>query len=360
MPRGTEPSGPIVPGGRQLSGPTEQSRRAVLGRRTGGIIVLVAVILGSLLVARIGGTRVAGTAIPQPGLGAPTVGECVMSIVGPAAGPLAIAVPPSPVSVATVGESAATFAPCTEPHVGEVVAYLSLASTSVTTAHSPPPTSDGTPAGSAAEPTAAAAAAAVSDGQWCQMVAGTYRDQTSARYGNGSDGLWHPSIGQRFVAILSAPTLDPAGPRWAACALLSPGLELYSGSYVRSLANLPAPAPFGLCRTGEPADHWVSCTAAHRVQDFGTTLGQGVSPDEALVSCQFLIKRMTRMQDITNGGLLRVDVVDFPAGSVNGGTFGTPDPDGPSSAATCRLSVVGSGQLVGTLIGLGDRPLPLG
>ena len=152
MPRGTEPSGPIVPGGRQLSGLTEQSRRAVLGRRTGGIIVLVALFSGHCWWPGSAGPGWPGPRSRNRGLGAPTVGECVMSIVGPAAGPLAIAVPPSPVSVATVGESAATFAPCTEPHVGEVVAYLSLASTSVTTAHSPPPTSDGTPAGSAAEP----------------------------------------------------------------------------------------------------------------------------------------------------------------------------------------------------------------
>jgi hypothetical protein len=264
------------------------------------------------------------------------------------------------VSVATIGESAATFAPCSDLHVGEVVAYLSLASTSVTTAHSAPTPGAGAPSGGgAADPTASAAASAVSDGQWCQMVAGTYRDQTSARYGNGSDGLWRPSIGQRFVAILSAPTLDPAGPRWAACALMSPGLELYSGSYVRSLANLPAPAPFGLCRAGEQADQWVSCSAPHRIQDFGTTVKQGVSADKALASCRFLIQRMTRMQDITNGGLLRVDMLNFPVGTGNGGSFGT-DPAGGSTVSTCRLSVVGSGQLVGTLIGIGDHPLPMG
>ena len=160
----------------------------------------------------------------------------------------------------------------------------------------------------------------MSDTQWCQLVAGTYQEQNAARYGTGPGG-WAPSIGPRFVAILSAPTLDPAGRRWAACALLSPGLEPYSGSYLRSLAGLPAPAPFGLCQSGQPVDQWVSCVAPHRSQTFGTDVQQGVSASDRLASCRSLIERTTGMKDVTSGGVLRVEVVGGPAGHGNGGNI---------------------------------------
>jgi hypothetical protein len=325
----------------------------VLTSRSTGVVLLLAVLVGSLLVSRIGGARVAGTAMAQPGSGAPAVGECVGSIVGLPMMPM-FAAPPSPVSIATVGETSAIFASCSAPHVGEVVAYLSLVATPDT--QSPTATFGADAPSAAVQPTATAAAAAVSDGQWCQMVAGTYREQTVLRYGYGQDPQWAPSIGQRFVAILSAPTPDPTGPRWAACALLSPGLEPYSGSYVRSLAGLPAPAPFGLCRTAEPTDQWVSCIAPHRSQVFGTAVQRDVSPDEQTASCRSLIERMTRMQDVTNDGVLRVEVTGAPARNGSGGNSGTPD---PASILDCRLTVVGAGDLVGTLVGIGSRPLPM-
>ncbi len=343
----------------------------VLTGRLTGMVLLVAVLVGSLLVSRIGGARVAGTAMAQPGSGAPAVGECVADIVGPPTMPMSVG-PRSPVSIVTVGETSVTFADCAGSHVGEVVAYQSVATNSGSGTPAPagvdgsPPTRTAAAEAStaadasaaAAEPTAVAAASAVSDSQWCQLVAGTYQEQNDARYGTGPGG-WAPTIGPRFAAILSAPTLDPAGGRWAACAMLSPGLEPYSGSYLRSLAGLPAPAPFGLCRTDRPVDQWTSCVAPHRSQTFGTDVQQGVSAAEQLASCRSLIERTTGMRDVTSDGLLRVDVVGGPAANSNGGNFGTPDGADPSSVTSCRLTVVGAGHLVGTLVGIGNRPLPM-
>lgn len=347
-----------APGGRALPA-------TVLTSRLTGVVLLVAVLVGSLLVSRIGGARVAGTAMAQPGSGAPAVGECVAGIVGPPTMPMSVG-PRSPVSIVTVGETSVTFADCDGTHVGEVVAYQSVATTSGSGTPAPagvdrsPPTRTVPADASAAagEPTAVAAASAVSDSQWCQLVAGTYQEQNAARYGTGPGG-WAPTIGPRFAAILSAPTLDPAGGRWAACALLSPGLEPYSGSYLRSLAGLPAPAPFGLCQTDRPVDLWTSCVAPHRSQTFGTDVQQGVSAEEQVASCRSLIERTTGMQDVTSDGFLRVDVVGGPAGNSNGGNFGTPDAAEPSSVTSCRLTVVGAGHLVGTLVGIGNRPLPM-
>jgi hypothetical protein len=67
---------------------------------------------------------------------------------------------------------------------------------------------------------------------------------------------------------------------------------------------------------------------------------------------------MTGMADISAGGGLRLIVAEetppaggtSPDGAVNGSVGG----------ASCRLSVVGDAELVGTLIGIGQGRLPLG
>lgn len=312
----------------------------VLTRRSAGVLLLIAAVIGSLLVTRIGGSRISGTAIPRPGVGAPAVGGCLVTVLGPPAMPLLAPGPPSPVSIASVGETSVAFADCAGAHLGEVVAYRAVPAPVAPDPNESPATT------ARAEPTATAAASAVSDGQWCQGVAADYREHSVARFGNGADVMWEPATGQRFVVILSAPTLDPTAPRWAACAFLSPGLEPYSGSYVRSLANLPAPAPFGLCRSAGAEDSWASCAGPHRIQEFGTAARLDLSSPAALAGCRSLIEQMTRMKDVTDGGTLRIEIA---GDAVRGGS---------GAVVSCRLVVVGDGQLVGTLVGLGDRPVP--
>jgi hypothetical protein len=167
------------------------------------------------------------------------------------------------------------------------------------------------------------------------------------------------------VAILSTPSSDPAESPWAACAVVSPELEAYRGSYLASFAQGPSPAPFGLCRPND-ADRWVSCVAPHRTQVFGTVTGQRASAAADSASCRGLIAGMTGMADISAAGALRLDVDGEapPAGgkSLGGAADGSVNPvtAGPTGDASCRLSVVGDGELVGTLIGIGQGRLPLG
>ena len=84
-----------------------------------------------------------------------------------------------------------------------------------------------------------------SDTQWCGDIADGYRLRATSLYWAAAGRLWEPATNQRFVAILGA-----SPDSWAVCAVLAPGLELYSGSLVQSLAGQPAPAPFGQCRSG--------------------------------------------------------------------------------------------------------------
>jgi hypothetical protein len=326
-------------------------------RRVAGVVLLLAVVLASLVISRIGGVRVGGTAVAAPGATVPAVGDCLGDVTGPLTIPSLGAFPPSPSSVASVGETSVTFTDCGGQHVGEVVAYRSVPG-----------------------PGEGAAGTPVSDGEWCREVAAGYRSHSIWRFRSASEGLWEPSTGQRFVAILSAPVQRS----WAACAVVSPGLESYVGSFVQSLADQPAPAPFGHCRSDDPIDRWVSCTSPHRVQEFGTAVTGGMSPRAAIEACRSLIEQMTGLRDVNAGGVLRVVVVggglvadggaDGSAagdsgGGVGGGDFGADDSGGgfggadargdESELGRCRLGAVAPNQLVGTLIGIGNGPLPL-
>jgi hypothetical protein len=312
-----------------------------MSRRAVGVAVLFVALLCSVVVAKAGGLRMAGTAMLPPGLGTPTLDDCLTSI----SGPLATGIPPSPVSIDSAGATAVTFADCAGDHRGEVAAIRRMQVQPTGTADS-----------------------ADSDGEWCQQVAVGYRSYWLYRLRDASIGLWVPVTGERFVAILSAPSADSADPRWAACAVLPPGLEPYRGSYIGSLTHDRTPGPFGLCRSGDENDRWVSCVTPHRTQVFGTAGGQPLSARQGSSACRALIAGMTGMPDISAGGVLRVVVVGGGSGPTSGAAQGGAV-DGPGNTGTsvsdsfhharCELTVVGDGRLNGTLIGIGRGPLPL-
>jgi len=298
--------------------------------RLAGVLLLVAVVLGSVLFARIDGRRVAGVATAVPGATAPSVGDCVAGVAGPLTVPTRAAFPPSSLSVASVGETSVTYSDCSGEHVGEVVAYRLT------------PVTDGEPSKEL-------------DNAWCQDVGAGYQSMMQWRFRGATSGLWQPSTNQRFVAILSASTEGS----WGACAVLAPGLELYPGSFVESMSGQQAPPPFGLCRSGDHADRWVSCSSPHRVQEFGVAVEAGMSSREAVAACGELIKAMSGMPDVNAGGLLKVQVVGGNT-EAGGGDFGDADLDPDSTFGRCRLIVVGPHQLTGTLLGIGANELPLG
>ena len=292
-----------------------------MSRRVDGVLLLVAVLTGSLLLARVDGIRIAGTAVAVPGAGVPSAADCLTEVAGPFVA-AASQSPPSPSSVTTVGQSEVSFSDCADQHVGEVVAFRmtpTRASGSVTDQ---------------------------SDSTWCRDVAQGYGPAPAA-------GWWKRVTTHRFVAILSASTEYS----WAACAVVAPGGEQYPGSYVASLAGTSAPAPFGRCRTGDRADRWVSCALPHRVEEFGVAVHSGLSTRGAVAECQELVAEMTGMPDINAGGVLKIQVVGGRTPGTN--DLGDADPTGVPEFGRCRLVAVGPHQLTGTVIGIGTGDLPL-
>jgi hypothetical protein len=306
----------------------------MISRRVAGAGLLVVALVGLLVINGLRGVRVAGTAIAPPGRSAPAVGDCLIqlrtaSLTGPAAGR------PASEPVIGISEDAVSFARCgSADQLGEVVGYQQY------------------PQQSAATDT---------DIGWCQQISDDYRAHQVYRFKDAAGGLWEPSTGQRYVAVLSRPNADQHEPRWVACAVLAPYVESYRGSYLRSLADAPAPPPFGLCLTGGEAPRWVSCLTGHRTQELGTGTGQPMTARAGIAACQTLIASMTGLPDITAGGRLRVEVVGGspPPAELATGAEPGPSTRGSAGPGSCRLSVLGQQQLVGTLIGVGTGALPI-
>jgi hypothetical protein len=291
----------------------------------------VVAVLAALVASRVGGTRIAGRAIAPAGLGAPSVGECVRSFTDPAAAappvqefdaardPRTSAGRAALPAVGVVGEPDVTFTDCSGNHLAEVVAYRRM------------------PRQVASDADRGA------DVDWCRSVARDYLAHVQWWVNDAAGGTWLASTGQRFTAVLSAPFILADEPRWSACLVLPPAGESYRGSYLRSLAFEPAPAPFGRCFDRVLPRVPVSCAQPHNVQEFGVSSGRPTVAEESAARCRDLIEAMTGMDDISEGGRLRVDVYSEAA---------------PGGATSCRLSVVGDGRLTGTLIGIGTAPLP--
>lgn len=286
-------------------------------RRPCGVMLLIDALLGSLLIPRVGGMRIVGTVSP---IGtAPQVGACLHAATGSLAASTRGGFPPVPLSVTSVGETTVSFSDCSDQHVGEVVAVR------LTPRHH----SDGT-------------IRDVSDTEWCNSIASSNRTRTIKRFSHSPDDAWKPETSLRFLAILGGYRETS----WAACAVLAPGFELYSGSYISSLEGRPTPAPFGTCRSGRNPDRQVSCTSPHSVQEFAVSAG-GSSSTDVVGRCTSLVQAMTGLPDVNADGLFRVQVVhDSP-------------PAGDVYVDRCRLTVVAPHRLIGTMIGVGAGKLPL-
>ncbi|MET0862851.1 MAG: hypothetical protein ABWZ98_00815 [Nakamurella sp.] len=306
-------------------------------RRLTGVGLLVGVVVCALVVSGVQGVRVAGIPSAPPGLREPSVGDCLLTVSDSAG---LVPHPGRPVlqPVSGVSQDAAIFGRCSPAgQLGEVVGYQQYPSQSV---------------------------AAGADIAWCQQVSEDYRGHQQWRYKEAAGGLWEPLTGQRFLTVQGRPSADQQEPRWAACVLLAPNLEIYTGSFLRSLAEDPAPSPFGVCMDGGETQRWVSCDIGHRTQEFGTGTGQPMTARDAVAACQTLISRMTGMPDITASGLLRVEVIGgWPDGTGAADDGGTSQPDRPiggsAGPGSCRLSILGEQRLFGTLIGIGSGTLPV-
>ena len=291
-------------------------KRGVL--RLVGAVALVAVLVLAAAVARVLAPPVAGGASAAPVAGAPRVGDCVVT------DPFTFPAPNQ--------EPSATFGPCSSPHAGEVVGVAIDRSTF------PAMIMDQL---SVPDPRGCSGAAALALG-----LAGV------------PDSVRPWTI--REIAPVDVVGPDPrqraAGQGWVACVAYTSESAL-----VRPLSELfvagTLPGAFGTCET----DVVGSCGREHTDQTFADVDLTYAMPTAQLLTarCRAAIAALTRMPDVTAGGRLRVDADVRYYDAAGYPHAGYPTSGSQPATATCGLHLLGAGQLVSTLVGLGAAPLPL-
>ena len=83
---------------------------------------------------------------------------------------------------------------------------------------------------------------------------------------------------------------------------------------------------------------------------------QEMSADVAMAACQRIVRSVTGATDPTYGGLLTINVQTLSLRTLDQAETAAAQDD---HAQDCYVELTGAGALTGTIIGLGDRPLPL-
>ena len=303
--------------------------------------MLLAALLGAVTFPLLAGKPEAGTPVAQLIAGPPAVGSCVSGLTYPD--------PTLPAAGAARTLPVATVVPCAGEVMGEIM--------SVTR-------SSGPSGVSAPEP----------DGGCRSQVEG-YLGTTPTTDILGVQ--WNKNLDVDTVTVGPNAHDRAAGRTWTAC-VLSPTNQLYRATALRSSWSAGRlPDAFGLCWAENLVQHGVptNCVSPHRTQQLGygfvaSTARSAPSPadpsasdpsnsnpaasdpsavasaDPAAVAagCAQLAATMMKAQDPTRGGLLAVKVV----ADTSGAPF-----------VQCAVAVVGNRKLTGSLIGIGNKPLPL-
>ena len=315
-----------------------------MGRRWGGLIIIVLVAVAAIAIPSAGGKQISGTARPAPIPGPPAVAQCLDApeLDGAQQKPGALYRP------LTVG-------PCGKRVYGEVTAVIG----DRRSPQSAPPTIQPPDDGSTVTDDPNELPCFDATNRYLGLTVGADHIPMIFSY-------WRPSGLASFS--LTGPTLRQraAGQRWVACVVSTRDWDRNAASYEGTLKNAFAlgtlPPAVAVCLdtanllSAEPA----SCDKPHYVEVFGVadTARPGLTQRSLDDSCLRLAARMTGMSDPTAHGQIRVR-----AAAVHGET-GTPvtglgSPTDDNGYAACMAVTPTTHQLQHTLLALRNKPASL-
>ena len=306
-----------------------------------GVLLLVAALIAVFAVPGAIGHRAAGSPASEPIAAPPAVGTCVSAITAPAAATPTGLVSGSP---ARTTLPVATLSSCTGQVVGEVISVTAQGSS--------------TALGSSAHSSSAAqgsAPSAISPGG--QDTVPSCRSQVEAYLGTPATtdllGVqWSRSIYVDAVTVGPDAHDRAAGRTWTACVLSAVDQHYTAPSTLRSSwLSRTLPSAYGLCWADAVVQHGVPtpCTAPHRTQQLAFGLPGGAASEAAMTAqettgCRQLAAAIMDVRDPTFGGALSVQVVADPAGA---------------PYVQCVVQATDTKRLTGSLVGIGQRALPL-
>lgn len=302
----------------------------------GGALLLVLALLAAVVMPGLNGRRIAGAASRPPPPEPPKVGDCLVQV-----GDSMLDHPQMTFQYAT-----GTFGTCKGQIAGEVVAML------------PMPASDYSDENGrrAVEPDNIERYQALSSDCYARFFEFAGADLDS----NRRPQVLPPEDGRTWYLLISVEVLvlgpiasdRRAGSDWLACVAVPFPRERYEGTVREALTSGRLPSSFGSCAPHAEFDNFIgTCTQPFQTQLLGRMYAPGVdlrSQDDRLLndSCMALARKLMRVDDPTFRGLLIVD--------------GMLDPTNPESSdsALCTVSAPPDRKLTGSLIGIGDSPLP--
>ncbi len=301
-------------------------------RRAIGLLIIVLVVVSAVLAPGLLGRQVSGVATAVPVPASPRVGDCLTTAADQS--------PPPTVEI---------IAPCAAGRFGEVVTVTADPGA-------------GAPAGRPDD-------AVVSDDRYRQSCSDQVLRYLGLTVGSDHQGFlppyWLPLAPLDMSIHRPSARQLAAGQHWLACAFYVHDHTGRSASYRNSARDayglgIP-PAALAYClSTGDlTSAQSVPCSQPHGAEAFGGTgtARPGLTARSLDDSCAALTSRLTRMPDPTAGGKLAVTAaaVHSPSGTSQPG-LGAPDDS--TGFAACMISAPPGRQLVGTLMALGDRPVP--
>ncbi len=303
-----------------------------MDRRLAGVIVLVLVLAAATAVpAALSGLRVAGEPVPMDFGAPPQVGECLQAPLplGESGG-LAVEIP---VTEVVLGSCAGLVG-------GEVVAWVPQR-----TVEDQEPGTSRRLRGPCFQESAQYAGLEITGRR---VVAPGAPASDLVR--------WAPTVGFDAHRLVPGAEEGAAGRTWYACVAVPIVHDTYRGSIHGAYVAGQLPPEFAICWDGTDLDSMAKvlpCAGPHTAELLSTAWvvdRSTVTRAELQSGCEAIAARVLRRDDPTAGGLLSI-VLD-PV-TRDGAVVG----DEPQSVG-CFVAANPPAQLIGTLVGLADRPVP--
>lgn len=304
----------------------------MVDRRWFGVVVVVGVLLAAVVGANPLTRRVAGDPAPVTVSGAPSIGDCVTSLPTAERGADLDG---------TIDYPSAEYGPCNNPIVGEV--------SSVDQAIAPARQITG------AEYWPLSAQCAL------DAIGYTGSIPPVVNQGGGRPGiLWTPSLSFDYLPVGPSAVQRALGQHWSACVVGAVDATPYLGQLHQVLTGGVLPAVFGSCWPSAylRSANQIPCDQPHPVELLGTTVlgGTSISTADVMAACVVYAGRVLRTADPTRQGVIALDVAGFDR------VFEIQPTDDTNLAGrdvSCYAKAPTGSRFNGTLVGIGDGPLPL-
>jgi hypothetical protein len=182
---------------------------------------------------------------------------------------------------------------------------------------------------------------------------------------DGQGISWRPGLNCQTTLIGPDLVQRAAGQHWTACVIGSIDGTAYRGSLRNALTTGALPTGFGSCWSSSvlngpdpTSDSGVPCDRAHHIELLGTTdLVDRVQTAVVQDACAVFAGRVLRTADPTRDGQIRLQVVGLDDRPV----ILAPSADYLQGRFVACIAMAQSGSdFTGSLVGLGEKPLPTG